>query len=1342
MAPRNVTSLPAIVGGRVVPRKNEQPPSPSTTISYDQAYKELKDAGVLLGFPTTTTATTTTIPSSIGTGATGTTKIPGSKGATLPTTPVKPPLSQSLNESIAYKKGELYNLYNKDGSPKYSNAEIDAAALGTAPKAKGFWGGVGRVALGALDIGIIKPLQGIDVGRRIVLSGVKELGDEFIGKGGSWTDFYKQATDAGLTSKELFGINTGNKFFDNVLGFGIDVLADPTTYLTLGTGTAAKVALRQTVKTIGADLTEQIVKDAATQLVVRGTKEAVSEVTQSAAKRIATELGTDIASKEVKLASRAVAVEAAQLAKAQGAKNADDILRASISKYSAIAPRKTLGNKAKASVADSVRQLRDEATLVLRDETKEAFEKRVAQNFIDAATDDKIAEIATKGYAAFTDDIAKQMGIKGGTRFGIGTAKVSIPGQGRIVGTLGKATAGTRAGLASKFPGASGLITGKGSVAGIGQVARWDARTGLSQGTLKGKDAVEAVKLLARDKRLTGLTNAAIKPVRVAVGNLLSSSENKPYLNSVVDIVTNQDVVLRDVGEGAAKILADDAATVTAKVGRPVTETELKFAQAIDSIGNEFADVIDNMRITTSAPAGGKIIETMPRPASWYPETLTNVASTSMADGSYTAQKALEALRLDAPPLPTQNVANALGEGAEWFGHVLSEDDIKLGIKHFNKLANEPTAEFLAAGGKAFKGQFFDQNIGSALRKYADKYAKDFAFLQLIDDASEMAISPDFMTGAAIAGAKAERATVEGAAALRKELGDKLPLWTIDDLRMASRKLETTFEEISKEALTDAQRESLQNAVDEVGTVISTLKTAAKTEGASVADAWAGLGADLADNYAVLFARSPKDTLSYIDNIDPRSLKFMVNVMEDAYVSLGRQIAPDAYVRAELAKIYQNIKQLDDPRVANKYVAFLKDYNNFFKTWVTSTPGFHTRNAISNGFQLLAAGGKIEYLNEGRKIQSEWNKYLKNAADEVAETGDYFLDRPEQLVEDFLNKVDPRTKKLIIPKNQHYAVREALFGVGGSGASDLEEVFGAVTGGRLGIFGKEVSGTGVGSQISEAVGAVPRTSRKAGERIESATRFMLTYDGIRQGLDVQEAVDRTARFLIDYSDLSSVDQIAKQIVPFWMFMSRNLPVQIQNIFTNPGLYQKYEALRREFEDENGNNMLLPDYLTKAGATILGTVPGLGAVYGKPDFGFPGTGSPIPGQEAITDTSLDPLIGSLRPELRTLIEQLRGKESFGNKKIEGFADRTESAVSNLLPLLSTASRYANVGLAGEIDNPIAQALGLKAPGETSPTMQKATALSSLFGVPGGVQTPTVENSRRFDIIRLLEELNKK
>ena len=1305
MAPRNVTSLPAIVGGRIVPTqkvKGQDQPSPPTT--FDAAEKALRDAGLWLS-PTTSAPKTTT------------TTTPSTKTTTLlPTTKKDLPLSESLTNSIAYKKGELYNLWNKDGSPRYSNAEIDAAALGTAPKSKGFWGGVGRVALKGLDIGVLKPLQGIDVGRRVILSGVKELGDEFVGKGGSWTDFYKQATDTGLTSKELFGIDTGNKFFDSVLGFGIDVLADPTTYLTLGTGTAAKVALQQTTKTIGKELTEQLVAETAQQLVARGTKQAVSEVTEAAAKRVAVELGEKATAKEIKLASRAIAVEAAQLAKAQGATNADDILRASISRYSAVAPRKTLGNKAKVSVADSVRQLRDEAIVTAQNAAGTA-QGRVAQNFVDSITDDVLANIATKGYAAFTDDVAKALGVQGGARFGAFGAKASIPGSQAVTRPIGQLTSGARLGLASKFPNASGLITGKGSVAGIGQAARWDARTGLSQGTLKGKEAVDAVKELAQDKRLLGLTKAATRPVLVATNRLLSNADNKPYFNTVIDVVSNPEA------------LAGDAVTATALVGRPVTEAELAFARDIDKIGNEFADVIENLRVTTSAPRGGRVIETMPRPASWVPETLTNRAVTGMADGSYTAKKALEALRLDTPPLPTQNIANALEEGAEWFGHVLKEKDIKLGIKHFNKLANEPTAGFLAAGGKAFKGQFFDQNIGSALRKYADKYAKDYGFLRLIDEASEMAVSPDFITGAA-----AEAVGVSGTAALRKELAENLPTWTIDDLAIASNKLASTYEKVATSSLTNAQRESVQDAVVEVNKVISTLREAARS-GDDIVKAWADLGTDLADNYAVLFARSPKDALSYIDNIDPRSLKTMVKMMEDAYVSLGRQIAPDAMVRAELAKIYQNVRTLKDPRVANKYIAFLKDYNNFFKTWVTATPGFHTRNAISNGFQMLAGGGNIGYLNEGRKIQSQWNQYLKDTADEVAKTGDFFFDNPEQLVEDFFRDAK-------IPKNQQPAAREAFVGVGGTGASDLEEFFGPVVGGRVGVLGKEVSGTGAGARVSEALGAVPRVSRKAGERIENSSRFMFTYDGIRQGLDPQEAVDRTARFLIDYSDLSSVDQIARQIIPFWMFMSRNLPVQIQNMYANPALYQKYEALRREFEDKDGNSLLMPDYLTEAGATVLGTIPGVGAVFAKPDLAFPGTGSPTPLQETVSDLSLNSIISALTPGLKTGVEQLRGKESFGEKKLEGPADRIQNVLKNILAPVGVAGRYANVGLAGEIDNPIAQALGLKAPGETSPALQKLAAFGSLTGLPGGVVTPNVENSRRFEILDLLDKLNKK
>jgi hypothetical protein len=1299
MAPRKVTTLPNIVGGRIAPvtkPKGEQQPSPSTTIDYSQ---ELKNAGLLLSFPTTTT--TTTVPTKGGVGIT----TPKTGTPPIATQPKKP-LSQSLNESIEYEKSKLYGLYNADGSPKYSDAEIEAAALGTAPKSKGFWGGVGRLALKGLDYTVLKPLQGIDVGRRVVLSGVKELGDEFVGKGGSWTDFYNQAKDTNLTSKELFGIDTGNKFFDGVLGFGIDVLADPTTYLTLGTGTAAKVALQQTTKTIGKELTEQIVKDAAQQLVARGTKEAVQEVTEAAAKRVAVELGEKATAKEIRLASRAIAVEAAQLAKAEGVQNADDILRASISRYSAVAPRKTMGNKAKASVADSVRQLRDEAIITARDAAGTA-QGRAAQNFVDVVTDDVIGNIATRGYAAFTDDVAKALGVQGGARFGAFGAKASIPGSQAVTGAIGKGVAGTRLGLAERLPAISDLITGKGSLAGIGQAARWEARTGLSQGKLVGKEAVEAVKLLAQDKRLLGLTKAATKPVQIAVSKLLTDEKYKPYFDTVVDLVNNPEV------------LAGDAVNAAKLLDRPVTDAELEFAQKINQIGNEFADQIDSLRITTSAPRGGRIVDVAPRPATWFPETLTNRASSFLGRGSDTAKKALTALGLDTPPLPTQNVANSLREGAEWFGHVLKQEDIDKGIVHLNKLANEPIN-----GAEAFKGQFFDQNVGSALKKYADKYAKDYAFLRFIDDASEKAVSPEFITGA-----QAESTGIAGTYALRKELAANLPTWTIDDLAMASNKLASTFDKVATSSLTSAQREAVQDAVTEVNAVISKLREAAKSNDDMV-KAWADLGTDLADNYAVLFARSPKDALSYIENIDPRSLKSMVNMMEDAYVALGRQVAPDAYVRAELAKIYQNVRKIKDPKVAGRTAAFLKDYNNFFKTWVTSTPGFHVRNAISNTFQMLAAGGNLQYLGEGLQIQGKWRDYLKKTADEVAKTGDFFFDSPEQLVQDFVQT---------LPKNRQVAATEALLGVGGTGASDLEEVFGGIVGGRVGALGKEVTGTGAGAQVSEALGAVPRLSRGLGERIETSHRFMLTYDGIRQGLDPQEAVDRTAKFLIDYNDLSTVDQVARQIIPFWMFMSRNLPVQIQNMFANPRLYQQYNSLRREFEDKDGNSLLMPDYLTQAGATILGTVPGLGAVFAKPDLGFPGTGTPIPGQEAITSLSLDPLIASLRPELKTTLEQLRSKESFGEKKIEGLGERAQSAAGNLAPPLSVIGRYLNPALAGEFDNPVSQALGLKRPGETPAELQKLTALASLFGLPVGVVTPQVENARRFEILDLLEKL---
>jgi len=41
------------------------------------------------------------------------------------------------------------------------------------------------------------------------------------------------------------------------------------------------------------------------------------------------------------------------------------------------------------------------------------------------------------------------------------------------------------------------------------------------------------------------------------------------------------------------------------------------------------------------------------------------------------------------------------------------------------------------------------------------------------------------------------------------------------------------------------------------------------------------------------------------------------------------------------------------------------------------------------------------------------------------------------------------------------------------------------------------------------------------------------------------------RYHFDYSDLSKFDEKAKQIVPFWIWSTRNIPLQVANQWSRP-----------------------------------------------------------------------------------------------------------------------------------------------------------------------------------------------
>jgi hypothetical protein len=380
--------------------------------------------------------------------------------------------------------------------------------------------------------------------------------------------------------------------------------------------------------------------------------------------------------------------------------------------------------------------------------------------------------------------------------------------------------------------------------------------------------------------------------------------------------------------------------------------------------------------------------------------------------------------------------------------------------------------------------------------------------------------------------------------------------------------------------------------------------------------------------------------------------------MEDGFAVLNQKTIPDIAVRADIAEMFKNVKRLDDPKFAAAAEKVLKDYNTFFKSAVTTTPGFHLRNSLGNAFMMFVAGAEPGNLTRGVRIWSAWKKASKEGAS----------------VEQFINNA---VKKGLIKDAEVKAVREAFAYSGATGFGQVGEIIQAAGQGRVGFTGQAATGkipfTDIripGAQkASEILGTPVYYSRKFGSGIEEFNRFQLTLDGLYQGLDGQAAAARTAKYLIDYNDLSTLDKNVKQIIPFWLWTSRNMPLQLESMWLNPKAYQVYNSFRRNLEDKEGTSPYLPDYLIQAGAFKL---PFGQDLYLKPDLGFPGAQAPNPLQQILSGNPQD-VLSMVTPALRIPAELAQNKQFFSGAPIGDAAKQGQYAVQQGVPGLSTIGR---------------------------------------------------------------------
>jgi len=354
-----------------------------------------------------------------------------------------------------------------------------------------------------------------------------------------------------------------------------------------------------------------------------------------------------------------------------------------------------------------------------------------------------------------------------------------------------------------------------------------------------------------------------------------------------------------------------------------------------------------------------------------------------------------------------------------------------------------------------------------------------------------------------------------------------------------------------------------------------------------------------------------------------RGAQIITRSMQKGYEMLDKDRFPNVTVDSAYAEIMRNANAFKDPNVMAGLQRLLKQWNARWKPLATGTPGFHIRNGVNNLSAQIFGGAKVEYMKEGGDIAWAWIRATKNNV----------------FWEDFVKG---------LPIEQQYFARGAKWASAASGGGAFNDVFqGDNKVQKMWVYNK---------------------SRELGMKSDDYSRFMFSYDAMRQGFTPEQAGLRTKRFFFDYTDVSTLDENMRQIVPFWMWTSRNTIMQLQNMWMNPRAYAKYESFKRNFgeQDEEG----VPRGWKELGAIKLPFGPSL---YIMPDIGYNRIGQQF---EMLQNPTR--FLGDINPLVRVPAELVFNKQVYQGRPI---SDGTAQPVSGYGP--------------ASLIQPIAQKLGLGA-----------------------------------------------
>ncbi len=311
---------------------------------------------------------------------------------------------------------------------------------------------------------------------------------------------------------------------------------------------------------------------------------------------------------------------------------------------------------------------------------------------------------------------------------------------------------------------------------------------------------------------------------------------------------------------------------------------------------------------------------------------------------------------------------------------------------------------------------------------------------------------------------------------------------------------------------------------------------------------------------------------------------------------------------------FSNIEEVND------FLKLFDKVQNFWKGTATFiNPAFHTRNGISN----------------------QWQIYLADGLD------------PKSATQAF---------KMMRKKGDLKALKKMKIG-----GKNGEEVWNEFV--EYGLGGTGWIGADIDKQIKGFTqNPIFRAGGNVGSYIEDMAKLQLYINRLNKGYKTAEAAKDVRKYLFDYGDLSDLERNTfKRIFPFYTWTRNNIPLQVASLISKPGKFSPIAKAKRMVEsmqeDKPMDNKYLPPWLQE-GYTIFFGKDGKGAQRFFNLEGF------LPAIDVTKIGSLERAqelpFELMSPLIKTPIELMSNYDFFFEKQISEFSGQRKEFFQQEIP----------------------------------------------------------------------------